>query len=169
MSKQSDEADRTQIDFETTQLVSKEEEEDRRWMQYAIKLAGQAGKQEEVPVGAVLVYKKEAIGEAWNTPISSCDPSAHAEINAIRQAAKALNNYRLPDTTLYTTLEPCAMCAGAVLHARIERVVFAAEDPKAGAAGSFHDLLPSPHTKITRNVLREEASELLKTFFQERR
>src|SRR5688572_13860969 len=103
---------------------------DRHWMQYALDLAHQAQLQGEVPVGAVLVKDQEILGVGFNCPIATHDPTSHAEIQAIRAASKLLNNYRLPETTLYVTLEPCAMCAGAIVHARIGRVVFGASDPR---------------------------------------
>src|SRR3990167_11165131 len=108
-------------------------ENHQRWMQRALTLAKQAEKIGEVPVGAVLVFNDEIIGEGYNQPISQCDPTAHAEMIALRQGAKTLGNYRLLGTTLYVTLEPCVMCAGAMVHARISRLVFGAKDPKVGA------------------------------------
>ena len=117
---------------------------DQYWMQYALNLAKQAKAQDEVPVGAVLVKEGEVVGVGYNCPIATNDPTSHAEIQAIRSAAKTLNNYRLNDTTLYVTLEPCAMCAGAIVHARIARVVFGATDPKAGACGSLLNILHHP-------------------------
>ena len=110
-------------------------------MRYALRLAGHAQQQGEVPVGAVLVGHGQVIGEGWNCPISTHDPTAHAEIRALREAAVRLANYRITDATLYVTLEPCVMCAGALIHARIARVVFGAIDPKAGAAGSVFEVL----------------------------
>ena len=143
-------------------------------MRHALALARQAQAQGEVPVGAVVVADGEIIGEGWNRPIGSSDPTAHAEIVALRAAAAAIGNYRLPGSTLYVTLEPCPMCAGAIVHARVQRVVFAANDPRAGAAGSMFDLLPSDarfnhHTCCEGGVLAEESSTMLKTFFRQRR
>ncbi len=143
-------------------------------MQKALQLAEKAEAEGEVPVGAVLVLEDEIVGEGWNQPISSQDPTAHAEIMAIRDAAQRLDNYRLPDTTLYVTLEPCPMCAGAIVHARIKRVVFAATDPRSGAAGSVFDLLPSDdrfnhYTTVEQGVMAEEASSMLSGFFKKRR
>lgn len=143
-------------------------------MRHALALAHQAQADGEVPVGAVVVADGEIIGEGWNRPIGSSDPTAHAEIVALRAAAAAIGNYRLPGSTLYVTLEPCPMCAGAIVHARVKRVVFAATDPRAGAAGSVFDLLPSDarfnhYTCCEGGVLAEESSTLLKTFFRERR
>ena len=146
---------------------------DRRFMQRALELAARAEQQGEVPVGAVLVREGVVVGEGWNRPIGDRDPSAHAEINALRDAARRLQNYRLPDTTLYVTLEPCPMCAGAIVHARVSRVVFGATDPRAGAAGTVFDLLQSPwlnHRCVVRGgVLAEECGLLLREFFRARR
>lgn len=116
-------------------------ERDVHWMRHALELAARAGARGEVPVGAVLVDAAgEVLGEGWNQPIAGHDPTAHAEIMALREAAARVENYRLTDTTLYVTLEPCAMCAGALIHARLARVVYGATDPKAGAAGSVFDM-----------------------------
>ena len=111
------------------------------WMEKALQLADQAAEIGEVPVGAVVVYQNEMIGTGWNQPISQHDPSAHAEIIALRTAAQTLGNYRLIDCTLYVTLEPCTMCAGAMIHARIKQLVFGAADNKTGAAGSVFDVV----------------------------
>ncbi len=142
-------------------------------MQRALALARQAKQSGEVPVGAVLVRGDEALAEGWNRPISSNDPTAHAEIVALREAALRLRNYRLPETTLYVTLEPCVMCAGAIVHARIARVVFGASDPKSGAAGSIVDLLRHPQLNhqaiVSGGVLAEECGALLQEFFRARR
>ncbi len=142
-------------------------------MNRALELARQAECEGEVPVGAVVVRDEQLIGEGWNRPIAQHDPSAHAEIQAIRAAAEHEENYRLPGTTLYVTLEPCPMCAGAIVQARIERVVFAATDPRAGAAGTQFQLLQSEQLnhrcKIESGVMAEESSELLRTFFRNRR
>ena len=143
-------------------------------MQHALGLAQRAGDHGEVPVGALLINSKnEVIGEGWNQPISSQDPTAHAEIMALRDAAQHVGNYRLTDTTLYVTLEPCVMCAGAMVHARIKRLVFGAVDPKTGAAGGMFDILQSPkhnHSiELSGGVLSEECAHLLQQFFQEKR
>ena len=142
-------------------------------MQTALQLARQAEKEGEVPVGAVLVYENEAIGEGWNRPIISNDPSSHAEINAIRAAASHLGNYRLSGASLFVTLEPCAMCAGAIIHARIRRLVYGAHDPKAGAAGSVFQLLPTDklnhHVEVKGGVIESECAKLLQVFFKQRR
>ncbi len=142
-------------------------------MERALGLARHAQAQGEVPVGAVLVLNDEAIGEGWNQPIVAHDPTAHAEIVALRSAAARLKNYRLPDTTLYVTLEPCAMCAGAIVHARVARVVYGAADPQAGAAGSVYDLLQSDtlnhRAVVVGGVLAEICAESLRAFFRERR
>ncbi len=117
---------------------------DEYWMRHALQLAQRAREQGEVPVGAVLVQGERIIGEGWNRPIGQCDPTAHAEIMALRQGGKVLDNYRLLDTTLYVTLEPCVMCAGAMVHSRITRLVYGAKDVKTGAAGSLLDVLGHP-------------------------
>ena len=146
---------------------------DLDYMQRALELARRAEAEDEVPVGALLVRGEKVIGEGWNRPISTHDPSAHAEIQTLRAAAHVLSNYRLPGTTLYVTLEPCVMCAGAIIHARIERVVFGARDPKTGAAGSVFDILNSDQhnhgVQITEGVLAEECGRLLTAFFRARR
>ncbi|VAX12457.1 tRNA-specific adenosine-34 deaminase, partial [hydrothermal vent metagenome] len=143
------------------------------YMQHALELARRAQAEDEVPVGALLVQDDEVIGEGWNRPIGTHDPSAHAEIRALRAAARARSNYRLPGTTLYVTLEPCIMCAGAIVHARIQRVVFGARDPKTGAAGSVFDILNSDQhnhgVQIREGVLAEECGQLLTDFFRARR
>lgn len=146
---------------------------DLRWMQYALTLAQRAEAAGEVPVGAVLLKDGVVIGEGWNQPIGLHDPSAHAEMLALRAAGQALGNYRLNDSTLYVTLEPCIMCAGAIIHARVARVVFGAWDPKAGAVSSVYDVLSVPrlnHTLICEGgVLEQECGGLLRAFFQARR
>lgn len=142
-------------------------------MQHALTLAYQAADLGEVPVGAVLVKDGQLLAEGWNQPISQDDPTAHAEIMAIRKAAKLLGNYRLPDTTLYITIEPCSMCAGAIVHSRIARVVFGAPEPRAGAAGSTLNLLQNEQfnhqTEVTSGILAEECGQVLKEFFSARR
>jgi tRNA(adenine34) deaminase len=143
-------------------------------MRRALALAAEAERHGEVPVGAVVVADGEIVGEGWNRPIGARDPTAHAEIVALRAAAAALQNYRLPGTTLYVTLEPCAMCAGAIVHARVARVVFGATDPRAGAAGSVFDLLPSDrrfnhYVSCEGGVLAEQCAGLLRDFFRARR
>lgn len=148
--------------------------QDYFWMQKAMKMANLARACDEVPVGAVLVYKNTLIAEAHNQPIMLSDPTAHAEILCLRQAGKYLKNYRLNQTSLYVTLEPCAMCATAIIHARIGRVVFGASDPKAGAMGgymSIPDQLCHLHKKIDiiSGVYAKENSEQLKKYFFEKR
>ena len=143
-------------------------------MRRALELAARAEQEGEVPVGAVLVLNGEIIGEGWNRPIVSHDPTAHAEIMALRAAAATRENYRLPGTSLYVTLEPCPMCAGAIVHARVDRVVFATVDPRSGAAGSTFDLLPSDerfnhYTRCEGGVLAEESATMLRAFFRARR
>lgn len=142
-------------------------------MQIAITLAKQAGANGEVPVGAIIVKNKEIIGRGFNQPIATHDPSAHAEMIAIRQAAQHLGNYRLVDCELFVTLEPCVMCIGAIFHARISRVTFGASDPKTGACGSVIDL-PSieklnHHAQITANICGDECGKILSDFFKSRR
>jgi len=142
-------------------------------MQRAIELAGRAREEGEVPVGAVVVRDGNLIGEGWNRPIAAQDASAHAEIQAIRAAGAALGNYRLGGCTLYVTLEPCAMCAGAMVHARVERLVFGAPDPKTGAAGSVFDIVRAPALNhqllVESGVMGEACGELLREFFRARR
>jgi len=146
---------------------------DRQFMQQALEQANLAALAGEVPVGAVLVRDGQVISKGFNQPIGLHDPSAHAEMLALRQAAVSEQNYRLPGTTLYVTLEPCAMCAGAMLHARVERVVYGAADPKTGAAGSVLDVFSSKQinhqTSSEGGVMREECGQLLRDFFKERR
>lgn len=146
---------------------------DELWMREAMMLAQQAAEQEEVPVGAIVVKDGVIIGRGSNAPIGAHDPSAHAEVLALRDAAKTLGNYRLVDCTLYVTLEPCAMCAGAIQHARIARLVYGAKDPKTGACGSVVDLMSEPklnhHTQVISDVLGNECGQLLSTFFKQRR
>jgi tRNA(adenine34) deaminase len=150
-----------------------EVDSDAVFMRRALQLAQRAGAMGEVPIGAVVVRQGEVIAEGWNQPIASSDPTAHAEIVALRAAASHARNYRLPDTTLYVTLEPCAMCAGAIVHARVARVVYGAPDPKAGAGGSVLNLLESRQlnhrAQVTRGVLAEECSRRLREFFEARR
>lgn len=134
---------------------------DQYWMQCALEMAQNAQAENEVPVGAVLVLNDELIGQGWNRPIITCDPTAHAEIMALRAAAKKLNNYRLVDTTLYVTIEPCAMCAGAIVHARVRRVVFGANDPKSLALKRNHQV------QWESGVLADECAHVLKIFFKQ--
>ena len=149
------------------------EHTDMELMQLALDQARAAEAIGEVPVGAVIVLDGEVIGLGHNRVITDDDPTAHAEIVALRMAAKAVGNYRLPGSTLYVTLEPCAMCAGALVHARIERVVFAAHDPKAGAAGSVMQVLDHPSLNhrchYEGGLMAEQASEMLTAFFKSRR
>ncbi len=155
-------------------MVANERSTDEGFMRRALELARQAEVAGEVPVGAVVVAGGEIIGEGWNRPIGSNDPTAHAEITALRAAAAARGNYRLAGTTLYVTLEPCPMCAGAIVHARVDRVVFATPDPRSGAAGSVFDLLPSDdrfnhYTLCDGGVLAQESAGILRDFFRARR
>jgi len=147
---------------------------DEDWMRHALALAERAAAQGEVPVGAVLIRDGAIVGEGFNQPITDRDPSAHAEIVALRDAGQRLGNYRLPGTALYVTLEPCVMCAGALVHARVARVLFGAADPKGGACGSVFDLLPSDgrfnhRTDCSGGVLENECGKLLREFFRRRR
>ena len=146
---------------------------DRQFMQQALEQAKLAALAGEVPVGAVLVRHGEVLSQAFNKPISNHDPSAHAEMLALRAAAHQDENYRLPGTTLYVTLEPCVMCAGALMHARVERVVYGAPDPKTGSAGSALDVFSvkqiNHQTRIEGGLMGEECGQVLKDFFKERR
>ena len=142
-------------------------------MREALVLAGEAAAAGEVPVGAVIVKEGRVVGRGYNRPISSADPTAHAEIVALREAAVALGNYRLPGCDLYVTLEPCAMCVGAMIHARIGRIVYGARDPKTGACGSIVDLPAlsqwNHHGTFEGGMLEAECGEILKGFFAQRR
>ncbi len=142
-------------------------------MQLALQLAQAAAQAGEVPVGAIIVKDGMVIGRGGNTPIGNHDPTAHAEIVAMREAAKHLGNYRLVDCTLYVTLEPCAMCCGAIQHARIARLVYGASDPKTGACGSVINIMAEPklnhHTEVINGVLAEECGAVLTEFFRQRR
>lgn len=143
------------------------------WMQEALLLADQAFAAGEVPVGAVVVKEGVIVGSGWNRPISSSDPTAHAEIIALRDAARTLGNYRLPGCNLYVTIEPCSMCAGAILHARIQRLVYGAEEPKAGVAVSrgrfFEQSWLNHRVEVVPGVLAAQCSQKMQQFFQERR
>jgi tRNA(adenine34) deaminase len=146
---------------------------DEDYMALALEQARQAGAAGEVPVGAVVVCEGQIVGRGFNQPILRADPTAHAEVMALRDAASTLSNYRLPGCTLYVTLEPCAMCAGAIMHARIARVVFGARDPKTGMAGSVMDLFAETrlnhHAEVAGGVLAEDCGGLLSSFFAARR
>lgn len=155
------------------ETVHDETAHDETWMTRALVLAEQAGAQGEVPVGAILVREGQVLGEGYNAPISLADPTAHAEVCALRAAASAANNYRLPGATLYVTLEPCVMCVGAMIHARVVRLVFAASEPRAGAVVSQLSLLDQQHfnhrVQWRGGVQAERSATLLKKFFRERR
>ncbi|RDX36429.1 tRNA adenosine(34) deaminase TadA [Kangiella sp. HD9-110m-PIT-SAG07] len=148
-------------------------EQDHQYMQRAFELAEIAKVKGEVPVGAVLVKDGEVVSEGFNQPILSNDPTAHAEVVALRKAGKALQNYRLVDTTLYVTLEPCAMCAMALVHARVSKVIFATEDPRTGAGGSVLNILKyqtfNHHCDVSSGLLKDQCSEQLKAFFKKKR
>jgi len=143
------------------------------WMQHALELANRAESEGEVPVGAVIVLNDQVVGEGWNRPISDNDPTAHAEIMALRSAAKKINNYRLLDTTLYVTLEPCIMCTGAIIHSRVKRVVYGALDPRAGAATSAFNILGTDclnhQVNVDSGVLETECGHVLTEFFRNKR
>lgn len=148
--------------------------DDLRWMEHALAQAEAAAAAGEVPVGAVLVDAEgNALAATHNAPIASCDATAHAEIRALREAGERLGNYRLPGTTLYVTLEPCSMCAGAIIHARVARLVYAAADPRTGATGSAIDLIHHPahnhRVAVTGGVLADRAAAQLRDFFRARR
>jgi tRNA(adenine34) deaminase len=147
--------------------------DDEFYMRAALDLARIAASNDEVPVGAIVVMGDEVVGQGFNQPISRHDPTAHAEIVALRQAAERLGNYRLPDGTLYVTLEPCVMCTGAIIQARIRRVVFGAADPKTGSAGSVIDLYAESrlnhHTEIEGGIMAPQCGALLSAFFASRR
>jgi tRNA(adenine34) deaminase len=148
-------------------------EDDLRFMSHAIDLAREAERAGEVPVGAVIVKDGRVVGEGWNRPISTNDPTAHAEIIAMRAASQHLSTYRLLDTTLYVTLEPCPMCAGAMVHARVKRLVYAATDPRAGAAGTVFNIVQ--HAMLNHRIdvdggfLAEECGGMLRSFFAGKR
>ena len=150
-----------------------EANDDEHWMRQAISLAARAESEDEVPVGAVVVHEGRLVGEGWNRTITLNDPSAHAEILALRAAGQALGNYRLPGAVLYVTLEPCCMCVGAMIHARVKRLVFAAADPKTGAVdGRFSLLGDAGHNhriEVAAGCLQPECSTQLQSFFQRRR
>jgi tRNA(adenine34) deaminase len=154
-------------------LTPEQRQTDERWMQHAIMLAGKAEAIDEVPVGAVVVLEGEIIGEGWNQSINLHDATAHAEIMALREAGKTVENYRLIDATLYVTLEPCSMCAGAMVHSRVKRLVYGAVDLKTGAAGSVFNLVAHPQLnhqiEVRSGVFASETGALLSQFFRRRR
>ncbi|MDP1765430.1 MAG: tRNA adenosine(34) deaminase TadA [Methylotenera sp.] len=156
-----------------TNSIEENQSADEFYMQVALQLAGLAAQAGEVPVGAIVVKEGLIIGRGSNSPISMHDPTAHAEITAMRDAAQHLGNYRLVDCTLYVTLEPCAMCTGAIQHARIAKLVYGAGDPKTGACGSIVNLMAEPklnhHTEVIGGVLAEKCGAILSTFFRQRR
>lgn len=146
---------------------------DQKWIAHALELAQRAASMNEVPVGAVLVQGGRIVGEGWNQPIANHDPTSHAEIMALRQGGKQLKNYRLTDTTLYVTLEPCAMCVGAIVHARVNQLIFGAFDPRAGAVSSVFELIDKPQlnhkVQWRGGVMADACGEVLKGFFRGRR
>jgi len=155
------------------QSTARDAAPDERWMEEALRLACLAELTGEVPVGAVVICEGRIVGRGWNQVIMLADPTAHAEMLALRDAANELGNYRLSGCELYVTLEPCAMCAGAIVHARIDRLVFGARDPKAGAAGSAMNVINHPrlnhHMEVADGVLAGRCMEMLQMFFRERR
>jgi tRNA(adenine34) deaminase len=159
--------------FMTDPINTEQASLDTFWMQHALELARRAGAAGEVPVGAVLVRDDQILAEGWNAPIGQHDPTAHAEIQALRAGAKKVGNYRLLDSTLYVTLEPCVMCAGAIIHARLKRVVYGASDPKTGAAGSVFQILDSDRlnhrVELSSGILADQCGALLSEFFQAKR
>ena len=161
----------TEQDNDVEQLES--EAMDLFWMQRAFELAQRGAEEAEVPVGAVLVRNDEVLAEGWNRPIAAHDPTAHAEINVLRAAAQHIGNYRLLNTTLYVTLEPCVMCAGALIHSRVSRLVYGAKEPRTGAVESVFDvLLDERHNHqlvVTGGVMADECASLLQDFFRQRR
>lgn len=146
---------------------------DHHFMQLALSAAKKAEACDEVPVGAVVVLDDQVIGEGYNQPVGAHDPTAHAEVVALRNAAQSIQNYRLPNTTLYVTLEPCTMCVGAIIHARVKRVVYAARDPKSGAVTSCCELATSDYfnhfTDFEGGLCAQESADLLRAFFKKRR
>ena len=146
---------------------------DEEWMQYALQLAKKSEERDEVPVGAIVIYKNEIVGECWNHPISSNNPTAHAEITALQDAGEKIGNYRLLDSTMYVTLEPCVMCAGALVHARIAKLVYAVDDQKTGACGGVFNMVQAEelnhNIEIKKGVLEKECQALIKNFFKEKR
>ena len=147
--------------------------DDQYWVARALELASQAASKDEVPVGAVVVLNGKEIGAGFNAPISGCDPTAHAEIRALRDAAARVGNYRLAGATLYVTLEPCTMCVGAIVHSRISRLVYGAAEPKAGAVESARRTLEEPHlnwrVEVTGGVMAEACGQAISEFFSRRR
>jgi tRNA(adenine34) deaminase len=154
-------------------MINNDKDKDEAWMGRVLQLAGQAAAAGEVPVGAIVVLDGKEIGAGFNAPISGCDPTAHAEIRALRDAAARVGNYRLPGATLYVTLEPCTMCVGAIVHARISRLVYGAAEPKAGAIESARRTLEDPHLNWDVNavggVLSDQCSLVISDFFSRRR
>ncbi|MEC7875583.1 MAG: tRNA adenosine(34) deaminase TadA [Pseudomonadota bacterium] len=146
---------------------------DEEWMQHAFQLAKKSKEHDEVPVGAIVVYEDEIIGKGWNQPILSHDPTAHAEMMALKNAGEKIGNYRLPKSTMYVTLEPCVMCAGAIVHARIARLVYAVDDEKTGACGSVFNMVQTDklnhRVRIEKGVLEKECRTLIQDFFKEKR
>jgi len=158
---------------DTTRRMMQTDNSDEYWMERALELAARAASIGEVPVGAVVVLDGREIGSGYNAPITGCDPTAHAEVRALRDAAARVGNYRLPGATLYVTLEPCTMCVGALVHSRISRLVYGADEPKAGAIVSARRTLDEPHLnwRVTTEsgVLKQRCSQIISDFFSRRR
>jgi len=165
--------ERSEDNIRMNSLPNDSQTDEDAFMRAALALAARAAGEGEVPVGAVLVKDGRVIAQGWNQPIGRHDPSAHAEMIALREAARKLGNYRLPGTTLYVTLEPCVMCAGAIIHARVSRLVFGASDPKAGAVNSVYDIISQPRlnhiVEWRGGVLEQECGAVLRDFFRARR
>ena len=165
--------EKTPISGGVTSISDKDDIVHQKWMKHALMLAERSRDEGEVPVGALVVKDGELIAEGWNRPIETHDATAHAEIMAIREAGRILNNYRIPDTQIYVTLEPCTMCAGAIVHARIGQLIFGAPDPRTGTAGSAIDLFSKDYhnhrVDVTGGIMRDECGDILKAFFKARR
>ena len=146
---------------------------DEEWMQHAFQLAKKSEEHDEVPVGAIIVHENKIIGKGWNQPISFHDPTAHAEIIALKDAGEKIGNYRLPESTMYVTLEPCVMCAGAIVHARIAKLVYAVDDEKTGACGSVFNIVQTDklnhRVRVEKGILEKECQTLIQDFFREKR
>ena len=164
-------ADENKVVFES--LLTTQQLQDQKWMAYALSLADKAAEVNEVPVGAVLVKDDQVVAQGWNLSIGNDDPCGHAEIRVLREGGKKIQNYRLIDCTLYVTLEPCPMCAGALVHARVKRLVYGAGDYKTGAAGSVFDLLRSDklnhQVEVTAGILADQCAAKISDFFKRRR
>lgn len=165
--------EKTPISGGVTSISDEDDIIHQKWMKHALMLAERSRDEGEVPVGALIVKGEELIAEGWNRPIETHDATAHAEIMAIREAGRMLNNYRLPDTRIYVTLEPCTMCAGAIVHARIGQLFFGTADPRTGTAGSAIDLFSQTYhnhqVDVTGGIMQKECGDILRAFFKARR